>query len=171
MKNIIQIVKNIHHSFLKYVFIGLVFLMPQSCVEKEDFDTFDMEGFIVGFDPCTVRSKIGYVIISKDFVDTVTTYSLSPSENRMPAPVGLDPNRPLYTIPEQEFRYFRSSAYFPEFLYYPDSLIINYPVRIAYRKALEEERIVNFCSTDINTSDFWRQWGNNQVIVVKAFKN
>lgn len=173
MKNLIQIIKNIQIRFLKYVFIVLVFLMQLACVEKEDFETFEMDGFIVGFNPCTINHqyRVGYVIISNDFSDTIATYSLSPKKFTMPAPVGLNPNRPLYTIPEHEFRYFGGSAYFPEFLYYPDSLIKNYPIKVTYRKASENEYVANRCSLEIFLGDFIRQWSNNQVIVVKASKN
>ncbi|GHB39029.1 hypothetical protein [Mongoliitalea daihaiensis] len=173
MKNLIQIIKNIQNRFLKYVFMVLVFLIQLACVEKEDFETFEMDGFIVGFNPCTINHqyRVGYVIISNDFSDTIATYSLSPKKFTMPAPVGLNPNRPLYTIPEHEFRYSGGSAYFPEFLYYPDSLIKNYPIKVTYRKALEHELQINRCRADFNMADFIKQWLFNQVIVVKASKN
>jgi hypothetical protein len=160
-------------KFLKSLFIGLILLLQVSCGEKEDFEIFEMEGFIVGFDPCTINHnyRVGYVIISNDFSDTIATYSLSPKEFKMPAPVGLNPNRPLYTIPEQEFRYFRDSAYFPEFLDSPDSLIKNYPIKVTYRKALEHEIPIIACQADFNMADFIKQRLFNQVIVLKASKN
>lgn len=173
MKNIIINTNTIQVFIINTLFIGLILLHHVSCVEKEEFETFEMDGFIVGFNPCTINHqyRIGYVIISNDFSDTIATYSLSPKEFRMPTPVGLNPNRPLYTIPEQEFRYFRGSAYFPEFLYNPYSLIKNYPIKVTYRKASENEYVANRCTFDIFLGDFIRQWLNNQVIVVKASKN
>ncbi len=154
------------------LFIGLLLTLQFSCVEKEDFETFELEGFILGFDPCTINHnyRIGYVIISDDFSDTITTYNLSPEEYKMPAPVGLNPNRPLYTIPELEFRNFRGSAYFPEFLFYPDSLVKNYPIKLTYRKAQEHEKPILWCTTDFYMGDFINPWMNNQVIVIHAFR-
>jgi hypothetical protein len=173
MINIIININTIHGFVIKSLFFCLMLLLQFSCIEKEDFELFEMEGFIVGFHPCSVNHsyRIGFVIISNDFSDTIATYSLSPNEFKMPAPVGLNPKRPLYSIPEHEFRYFRESAYFPEFLYYPDSLIINYPIKVTYRKALENERPSQICTTDIIRSDFSRQWVNNHVIVIKASRN
>lgn len=137
-----------------------------TCNEKENPDSKDLEGFIVGFDPCTIRHSypIGYVIISKDFKDTVVTYNISDESFKMPSSVFLDAKESLYTIPEANFSNFRSSAYFPESIRY------NYPVKIRYRSALANEKPSNICLGDINMGDFGTQLINNQIIVLSLSK-
>lgn len=172
MKNLINIAKNICTNAINYVVLGLLFLMPLACIEN-DSEFFEMEGFIVGFHPCSINHsyRIGYVVISNDFSDTITTFNLSPREFTMPTPVGLNPKKPIFTIPEDNFRYYRGSSYLAEFIDYPDSLIKNYPIKIVYRNAFEHEWPSMICNDDIFPGDFGRQWINNHVVVVRASKN
>lgn len=137
-----------------------------SCNEKENPVSKELEGFIVGFDPCTIRHSypIGYVIISKDFEDTVVTYNISDESFKMPSSIFLDKKESIYTIPEANFSNFRSSAYFPESIRY------DYPVKIKYRTALETEKPANICLGDINMGDFGTQLINNQIIVLSLSK-
>ncbi len=155
------------HKMTGYLFIGIASLLLLACTEKENLELEEVDGFIVGFDPCTISQqyRIGYVIISKDYLDTLITYNLSDRVFTLPASVGLNASKPLYTIPEDRFSGYRDSAYFPE-LYRND-----YPIKISYRKALDYELNINLCFTDINMGDFGRQIIYNQVIVVKASKN
>jgi len=173
-RKVMKKVDNRIYRFTSGLLIGLLGILSFSCVEKDEnlsddvFETFELEGFLVGFDPCTVTFLVGYVIISNDFQDTVTTYSLSPPEElyRMPTPVGLDPKSPLFSIPEDQFR---GGGVFPEF-HNPEPLTINYPIKITYRKILEEEKRIFFCNAFIGRP-FGRNWSNNQVIVLKAEKS
>jgi hypothetical protein len=151
----------------RYLFLGITSLLFLACTEKENPELQEAEGYIVGFDPCTINHhyRIGYVIISKDYLDTLVTYNLSDRVFTMPASVELKSSNPLYTIPEDRFSGYRDSAYFPE-LYRND-----YPIKISYRKALDHELIINLCTADINMGDFSRQMMNNQIIVVKVSRN
>lgn len=135
-----------------------------SCQEKEEFELLEMEGFIMGFDPCTIRHnyRIGYVIIAADFSDTLVTYNLSDRDFTMPASVGLNSANKLYTIPYNQFEGYMDSGYFPV----PNRY--DYPIKVSYRRAMDHELTVNLCSTDLNMSDFLMQIINNQIIVVRA---
>jgi len=131
--------------------------------EKDYIQTNQTEGYIVGYDPCTINHhyRIGYIIISEDLNDTLITYNLSDDTYQMPASVLINPADTLYRIPYLFFQNFRSSAYFP------DSLRFNYKVKISYLIATEDEKVYNICTSEINQADF-----NNatQVIIKSATK-
>ncbi|MDE5423112.1 hypothetical protein L3073_12910 [Ancylomarina sp. DW003] len=128
----------------------LVFLMltAHSC-EKDNENYMHKEGYIVGFDPCTINHKyrIGYVIISTDLQDTLLTYNLSDPNYKMPASV-LNSQDTLYKIPKSSFDNYKNSPYFPNTLRY------KYPVRFSYSIAKEDEMVYNMCTADIISIDF-----------------
>ncbi|MBU8891993.1 MAG: hypothetical protein KOO66_04395 [Bacteroidales bacterium] len=132
---------------------GIIGFIAFSC-EKDDDEPIKLaEGYIVGFDPCTINHhyRIGYVIISTDLKDTLVTYNLSDSIYKMPANVisnisdtlYKNISDTLYKIPESYFQNYRNSTYFP------DSLRYKYEVKILYLIANENEMIFNLCTTDI----------------------
>ena len=112
---------------------------------SEEQNIINKEGYIVGFDPCTIdhHYRIGYVIITEDLNDTLATYNLSDDTFKMPASVFLKPSDTLYKIPELYFENYRSSPFFP------DSLRYKYPIKISYTIAKDNEMIFNLCTTDI----------------------
>ena len=124
---------------------GIIVFMAFSCEEDDDEPIKSTEGYIVGFDPCTINHhyKIGYVFISTDLKDTLITYNLSDNTFKMPASVLLNLSDTLYQIPELYFQNYYNSAYFP------DSLRYKYEVKISYLIANENEMIFNLCTTDI----------------------
>lgn len=131
-----------HLIFLCFLFI--------SC-EKSNNKLYHAEGYIVGFDPCTVRHnyKIGYAIVTTDFKDTLITYNF-PSN--------------VYVIPEEYYLDYMNSAYFPQSARY------QFKVKITYTKATENEKVILQCATDFNYNDFIDQIMNNQIIIKSAIK-
>jgi len=150
------------NTFLKLTMMVLLGLLSIKC-KKDDIQLKQVDGYIVGFDPCTVNQhyKIGYVIISSDLADTLITYNLSDATFQMPASVMLSPSDTLYKIPELYFQNFRNSGYFPLTVH------TEFKIKVAYAYATEEQKIYNLCTTDINQTDF-----NNalQVIIKSATK-
>ena len=147
-----------------YILLSILLISQLlSCSEDEVTKFRHTEGFIVGFDPCTINHqyRIGYVIISKDEQDTLVAYNLSDDTFKMPASVLLNSSDTLYTIPESQFQNYRNSAYFPASVRY------DFKLNITYKYATEEEKVFNICTTDFNNSDF-----NNakQVIIKSATK-
>lgn len=149
---------------------GILALMAFSCKENGNDDEDDgvlltAQGYIVGFDPCCVNHhyRLGYVIVSEDFIDTLVTYNLSDETYTMPASVVFKSNT-LYQIPELYFQNFACTAYFP------DSLRFKYGVKVSYRKATENELFDKPCTFDINLGDFANQILSNQVIIKSAVK-
>lgn len=151
--------------FAKILFPILIGIVVSLCENDRD-QTEQIDGFIVGFDPCTINHqyRIGYVIISGDLKDTIVTYNLSDINFKMPASVLLELSDTLYTIPEICFANFINSAYFPS--EYQDK----FKIKVEYRFAKEKEKVVNWCTHDINQADFWYQFLNNQVIIISAAK-
>jgi len=165
MKNIINNTNTIQGFVMKPLFIGLMLMLQFSCVKREDFETFEMEGSIVGFDYCSFHSngRVGYVIISNDLADTISTYSLSPERLRLLAPVGLNSKRPLFTIPEKVF-------YQEEFGRSREVLSQNFPIKVTYRRATQEDklRFSFLCIGGLTTVSFSPGvWDDKQVIVKK----
>ena len=158
------IFKNIMKNLIKLLFLcGIIVFMAFSC-EKDDGEPIKtIEGYIVGFDPCTINHhyRIGYVIISTDLKDTLVTYNLSDSIYKMPANVINNVSDTLYKIPESYFQNYWCTAYFP------DSVCYKFKIKVTYRKATRDELNTNWCTHDINDSDF-----NNaiQVIIKSATK-
>ncbi|MCY1633071.1 hypothetical protein [Marinifilum sp. D737] len=132
------------------------------CDKDEDKkEVKNLEGYIVGFDPCRINHhyRIGYVIISEDLKDTVVTYNLSDPIFKFPASVCIILSDTLYKIPESYFNNYMNSAYFPKAVRY------EFKINIKYVNANENEKIFNLCSSDINHADFSYQISNNQVII------
>lgn len=146
----------------KLILIILPCFLFAGC-EKEGIKYNNTEGYIVGFDPCTINHhyRIGYVFISTDLNDTLITYNLSDEVFKMPASVLLNPTDTLYKIPESYFQNYSNSAYFPIEAHY------KFKIKITYKPAIEEDKVYNMCTTDINQADF-----NNaiQVIIKSASK-
>ena len=124
---------------------GIIVCIAFSCEDDESIPIKSTEGYIVGFDPCTINHqyRIGYVIISTDLQDTLVTYNLSDSVYKMPANVISNVSDTLYKIPDSYFQNYGNSTFFP------DSLRYKYKVKISYIIANENEMIFNRCTTDI----------------------
>lgn len=139
-------------------FILLFTLMGTGC-EKEEDNLVKLDGYIVGFDPCTVNHhyQIGYVIISTDLKDTLVTYNLSDEIFKMSASVLLQPSDTLYKIPES---YFKAGRGF----YFPESARNEFKVKITYRYPKENEKSTHLCTNDLSP-DF------PQVIITLASKS
>ena len=139
------------------LFIPLLLFMACGCEKDNDEPINDdepiksIEGYIVGFDPCTINNhyRIGYVIMSTDSNDILLTYNLSDSIYKMPASVMCNISDTLYQIPEYYFQYYRSSGYFPEAVRY------EFKVKATYTKAIGNELVYDImCPADINISEF-----------------
>jgi hypothetical protein len=152
-------------SIIKIIFPVLIVIVVSLC-EKDRDQTMQIDGYIIGFNPCTINHqyRIGYAIISGDLKDTIVTYNLSDIDFKMPASVLLKPSDTLYVIPELCFANFRNSAYFP--VEYQNK----FKIKAEYRFAHEEEKVVHLCTADINQADFFEQILNNQVIIISASK-
>jgi hypothetical protein len=146
------------------ILLGILFIR----CDKDDIELNHVEGYIVGFVPCTANpnvkegiNPIGYVIISEDLKDTLSAYNLSDVNHRMPAIISFNSNI-LYEIPDLYFQNYRETSYFSNTLRY------RYRVKISYIEASEDEKVYPTCKHDINQSDF-----NNaiQVIIKSATKN
>lgn len=146
---------------IKLTLIILLSLLFIGC-DKDDTELNYVEGYIVGFDPCTINHqyRIGYVIISKDFKDTLVTYNLSDNVFKMPASIISNSSETLYKIPETYFQNYRNSAYFPESVRY------EFKIMVSYTNANENEKVFNLCTTDFNYSDF----NNAKQIIIKSAK-
>jgi hypothetical protein len=84
------------------VIVVLLSVLALAACNKEKEDLYKFDGYIVGFDPCSVihHYRIGYVIISSDLKDTLLTYSLSDLKYKMPMSVLDNSKDTLYKIPE-----------------------------------------------------------------------
>lgn len=133
-------------KLISIVFLcGILCIMACGC-EKDDGESIkSIEGYLVGFDPCTINHhyRVGYVIISTDLNDTLVTYNLSDNEFRMPASILNNLSDTLYKIPELYFQNYGSCPYFP------DTLRYKYKVNISYLTAADDEKVYNLCTTDI----------------------
>jgi len=132
----------------KYILLPLVIAITiaYSCKKNcNDRELIQAEGYIVGFDPCTINHqyKIGYVIITADLKDTLMTYNISDDSYKMPANVMYGTTDTLYKIPELYFSNFRSWPFFPNTLRY------KYGIKFSYLIANENEKIYYPCTTDI----------------------
>jgi hypothetical protein len=157
------------YRFTSGLLIGLLGILSFSCVEEENGELFEMNGFIAGFDYCSFHSngRVGYVIISNDLSDTISTYSLSPDRLSLPSPVGLNPNRPIFTIPEEAF-------YQEGIVRSREVLTQNFPIKVIYRPATQEDKQRYFfvCIGTLSTASFAQGiWDKKQAIIVKASRN
>ena len=132
---------------MKISHLILICFLFVSC-EKDNNKAYLREGYIVGFDPCTIRNNYdtGYVIITTDLKDTLMTYNFPDT---------------IFSFPSEYFLNYINSGYFPVEARY------EFKIRITYSVAKESEKIYNLCTADINLSEF-----NNalQVITKSASK-
>ncbi|HLO61303.1 MAG TPA: hypothetical protein VK179_21305 [Bacteroidales bacterium] len=134
-------------------------ILTSSCERsKEEIEV--MNGYIVGFAPCTIYNqyRIGYIIISDNEMDTLEVYNLSDDVFKMPASIITNQSDTLFKIPWTYFENYRSSAYFPNEARY------QFKTRIYYRYAKENEKSIYWCTADVLFTSF------TQIIVVKALK-
>ena len=132
-------------TILKLSAFVLIFaLMGAGCEKKEDSHLRDLDGYIVGFDPCTINHhyQIGYVIISTDLKDTLITYNLSDKTFKMPASVLLNSPDTLYKIPESYFKnswgcMFQASSRY------------EFKIKGTFRYAKEDEKSIFECTNDL----------------------
>src|SRR4030042_6768165 len=92
----------------------LISLLLAAC-KKEDDNLYQIEGYIVGFEPCTIRHNydIGYVIISSDLRDTLLTYNFPDN---------------IYDFPQEYFQNYFNSGYFPSLARYEFHVQITYSI-------------------------------------------
>lgn len=139
---------------------GILLFTAFSC-DKEDNLMKYTEGYIVGYDPCSVlppiyeSRKIGYVIISEDLRDTLLTYNLSHASTLDPSIVAFNSDT-LYVIPALHFN--RECSFFT------DSLRYKYGVKISYSIANENEMVFLACPTNIISIVY------DQIIIKSATK-
>lgn len=109
---------------------------------KEKEELYEFDGYIVGFDPCSVihHYRIGYVIISFDLKDTLLTYSLSDSKYKMPTSVLGNSADTLYKIPESYINNGWGSYYFQATSRYEFKIVGK------YRYAKSDEISFQICS-------------------------
>ena len=121
-----------------------VVLLGAGCDDDDENNLKELDGYIVGFDPCTVNHhyRIGYVIVSTDLKDTLVTYNLSDETFKMPASVLLQPSDTLYKIPES---YFKAGRGF----YFPESARNEFEVKVTYRNPKEDEKSIFECTNDL----------------------
>jgi hypothetical protein len=155
----------LNNIIAKLAIVILIGLLSIKC-EKDNLNLKHAEGYIVGFNPCTINHhyRIGYVIISTDLKDTLITYNLSDASFKMPASIMLNPSDTLYKIPESYFQNYRNSAYLPI------ETRFDYKVKVTYAYATEVEKIFHECSADFNQGDFSNQFLHNQVIIKSLSK-
>ncbi len=111
-------------------------IIDSDSLDKNNNRVKQSEGYIVGFDPCTVRLDYydkGYVIISTNLGDTLLTYNF--------------PDR-VFDFPAEYFANYMNSGYFPEFARY------EFKVQVTYYIAEENQKIYLLCPTDYNQSEF-----------------
>lgn len=136
------------------IFTGILILLVLfiKCNEKDEIisKNKEAEGYIIGFDPCTINQhyRIGYVIVTKDYKDTLITYNISDLNFKVPASVVLNSSDTLYIIPEYCFQDFYSTFTFPQ------ENQSSYKIKFTYTEASEVEKIYNLCQTNVLFLDF-----------------
>jgi hypothetical protein len=125
-------------KMISITIIALFFIICGIGCEKEKITIQQMDGYIIGYDPCTIQqhSKICYIIVSADLKDTVMTYNISDAIYKMPASILSQSGDTLYKIPEN---YFKSFAYFPTTTRY------DFKVHVTYRYPNENESYSSPC--------------------------
>ncbi len=118
-----------------------------SCQTCEKFS----DCFVIGFDPCTGVANpnggnVGFVIRIVPQKDTAVTYNI---------PSGI------YTFPPEYFKNFQYYSFFP------DSALEDFPIKIKYRYAKQNERKYPLCRGDILTGYFNQ---DNQIIILSITK-
>jgi hypothetical protein len=106
--------------------IILIFMSGSAGCEKDKVGIKQLDGYIVGFDPCTIHQgfRIGYIIVSADLKDTVMTYNISDVTYKMPASILSLSGNVLYTIPESDFK---------NVVFFPVTARYDFKVHISYR--------------------------------------
>ncbi len=128
----------------KLLLILLLQIYLYSC-QRENIHFESLEGYVVGYDPCTISQqyRIGYIIISEDLKDTLLSYNISDQIFKMPASILSTQLDTIYKIPESYFEHFLSTPFFP------DSLRYKYGIKITYLPSVKDELIYNGCYTNI----------------------
>lgn len=146
---------------MKKTAITILLIASFCSCQREKIQTESLEGFVVGYDPCTISQhyRIGYIIISNDLQDTLLSYNISDPDFRMPASILSDKPDTIYKIPERYFENFRNTPFFP------DSLRYKYCIKITYLPSEKEELIYNICFTDIIFLSF------KQIMIKSILKN
>lgn len=146
-----------HINFIGFL-CGIVLITTFGCKKEELL--MHTDGYIVGFDPCTINQhyRIGYVIISYDLKDTLITYNLSDGNYKMPASVVFNYDT-LYKIPWLYFQNYFGTPYFP------DTLRYKYGVKVSYSIAKKNEKVYNLCTYAISPKP-----SDNQIIIKSATK-
>lgn len=165
MRNIILLAIKISRNVRRYFFLAMILIGQSGCLEKEEFETFELEGSIVAFESCSfyMGGKVGYVIISNDLVDTIATYSLSPSRLRLPAPVGTNSKKPIFTIPEEAFSH-------EDVVRSHEMLSQTFPIRVKYRLATQKEKdeSIRICTSDFPSAAFVPGIWLDKLVVVQS---
>ena len=127
---------------MKMLHLLLLSFMLMSC-EKNDNKTIHAEGYIVGFNPCSLKNQYatGYVIITQDLKDTLMAFNFPDT---------------IYKFPLVFFQDYENTGYFPS------NVRFEYKIRITYTIATESEKIYPFCFANINQSEFYK---TTQVII------
>jgi len=117
----------------------LVFIF-NSCKDNGLCTTCDnfSDGFVIGFDPCTGvedpnGGEVGFLIHVNSQKDTVVAYNF---------PAGI------YDFPPEYFINYRYECFFP------DSALLDFPIKIKYRPVTENEKNHPVCRGDILTGQF-----------------
>jgi len=106
-----------------------------------------MDGYIVGFDPCSYATNhIAYVIVSDNLKDTLITYNFPDT---------------VFTFPPSLFSNYLNSGYFPSDVRYL------YKVKIEYKVAEGNDLVYLLCTGNLNESEFNHAI---QVITLSALK-
>lgn len=131
-------------KFLTTGVFVLLFALGISGCKKEKEELYELDGYIVGFDMCSVNHhyQIGYLIISADLEDTLMTYSLSDSKFKMPASILGNSADTLYKIPESYFK----NSWGPMF---QTSSRYDFKIKGKYRYAKDYETPVHLCTDDV----------------------
>ncbi len=122
---------------------------PTTCDTCDNFQ----DAFVIGFDQCAASSELGmsagYLIAVPVKGDTMMTYNFPDS---------------LYQFPKEYFAYAIFRALFP------DSARYDFPVRIKYRFALEEEMISIVCPGYIVHHTGMFKFIENQIVILDVTK-
>jgi len=126
----------------------IIFCLLFTACERKVDETKQLDGYIVGYDPCSLKNNYatGFVINSYDRKLTLLTYNLPDS---------------IYTFPLEYFQDYVNSGYFPI------EVRFNYKIRVTYTITTESEKIYLLCRGDINQSEFYKAI---QVIIKSATK-
>lgn len=109
-----------------FTVITLCLLIGVNGCEEGEKDGIQLEGYIIGYDPCTIQqhSRVGYIIVSADLKDTVVTYNISDVTYKMPASIFSHSGDTLYKVP---------GNYFDTLTYFPTQARYDFKVHITYR--------------------------------------